>query len=224
MLEQIKLGLKLVKYGLSFKMQIALAILFCLFGLITEYVSRSSNLLGGFYILISAMFVIQLVISMDISLLVQTSPYKKKLQTSMPVLACVPIMLGAYTVEVLIKGYFLYFHPEISADAGQQASIKGGLEGVIVLLFVTAIYMGFCFKYFAAAMIGLFVVVLPISIVFQMPFLVNFIGQLPFGWIVLAGYILIPLGEFLAYQLSRLLYKKDLSRYAFGASLKRAEK
>jgi hypothetical protein len=39
---------------------------------------------------------------------------------------------------------------------------------------------------------------------------------------VAAGYVLILLGQFLAYLLSRLAYRKDLSKYAFGAAMRRA--
>ena len=221
MFEQVKYGLKLVKYGLAFKMQIAFSVIFLLFGVFVEFAGRGRNMLGGFYIVLSAMFIIQLIISLDLSTMVQTSPYKKKLQTSIPILACTPIMLFAYTVVVLIRLYYIYLDPAISGDTENRAAVKAGLAAIILLLFFVSAYMGICFKYFLVSLIGLMMVVFPISFIFNVPRIFEAIDKIPTAAIVAVGYILIIAGQCISYLLTRLTYKKDLSRYAFGAAMKR---
>jgi hypothetical protein len=47
--------------------------------------------------------------------------------------------------------------------------------------------------------------------------------QLPFGYpvAVLLGYVMITAAHFLAYGLSLLLYKREFSKYAFGAVMRK---
>lgn len=221
MFEQVKKGLKLVKYGLTFKMQIAFSVIFLLFGVFVEFAGRGRNMLGGFYIVLSAMFVIQLIISMDISTMVQTSPYKKKLQTSIPILTCTPIMLFSYTVVVLIRLYYIYLDPAISENPENQGAVKAGLMAIILLLFFVSAYMGICFKYFLVSLIGLVLFVYPISFIFHELSIYKIVNEIPTAAIVAAGYVLIIAGQCISYLLTRLTYKKDLSKYAFGAAMKR---
>ena len=221
MFEQVKYGLKLVKYGLTFKMQMAFSVIFLVFGAVVEYFGRGMNMLGGFYIVLSAMFIIQLIISMDLSTMVQTSPYKKKLQTSIPILTCTPIMLFSYTVVVLIRLYYIYLDPARSENPENQGAVKAGLMAIILLLFFVSAYMGVCFKYFLLSLMGLMIVVFPISFVFNIPRIFEAIDKIPTVAIVAAGYVLIIAGQGISYLLTRLTYKKDLSKYAFGAAMKR---
>jgi hypothetical protein len=217
MFNQIKLGIKLWKYAISAKSQIVCATIFFLLGAVWEIGNQGTGVIGGFYIVLSSIFITQLIVSVDFSTMVQASSYKKKLQTSMPVLVSTPVMLVTYTFLALIRVYFF----QASSKEESRLEIKFGLLLVGVLLCLTSIYMGICFKYFLAAMVVLELVIVPILVI-GMDFDTGFVAHIPMAAIVAAGYGLILLGQFLAYLLSRLAYRKDLSKYAFGAAMRRA--
>jgi hypothetical protein len=217
MFNQIKLGIKLWKYAISAKSQIVCATIFFLLGAVWEIGNQGTGVIGGFYIVLSSIFITQLIVSVDFSTMVQASSYKKKLQTSMPVLVSTPVMLVTYTFLALIRVYFF----QASSEEEGRLEIKFGLLLVGVLLCLTSIYMGICFKYFLAAMVVLELVIVPILVI-GMDFDTGFVAHIPMAAIVAAGYVLIVLGQFLAYLLSRLAYRKDLSKYAFGAAMRRA--
>jgi hypothetical protein len=217
MFNQIKLGIKLWKYAISAKSQIVCAILFFLLGVMVEIGDQGTSMIGGYYIVLSSVFIIQLIVSVDFSTMVQASPYKKKLQTSIPVLVSTPVMFVMYTLLVLLDLYFF----QAATEDESRLEIKSGLLVIGVLLWLSSIYMGICFKYFLAAMIGLCVVIAPIASI-GTHLDTGFVDHIPMAAIVAAGYVLILLGQFLAYLISRLAYRKDLSKYAFGAAMRRA--
>jgi hypothetical protein len=217
MINQIKLGIKLWKYAISAKAQIVCAIIFFLLGAVLEIGDQGTSMIGGYYIVLSSVFIIQLIVSVDFSTMVQVSPYKKKLQTSIPVLVSTPVMFVMYTLLVLLDLYFF----QAATEDESRLEIKSGLLVIGVLLWLSSIYMGICFKYFLAAMVGLCVVIVPIASI-GTNLDTGFVDHIPMAAIVAAGYVLILLGQFLAYLLSRLAYRKDLSKYAFGAAMRRA--
>jgi hypothetical protein len=217
MFNQIKLGIKLWKYAISAKSQIVCAILFFLLGVMVEIGDQGTSMIGGYYIVLSSVFIIQLIVSVDFSTMVQASPYKKKLQTSIPVLVSTPVMLVTYTFLALLSLHFFL----TASEEESCLEIKSGLLAVGVLLCLTSIYMGICFKYFLAAMVLLWVVITMSTVVGE-TISADVTANVPMAAIVAAGYVLILLGQFLAYLISRLAYRKDLSKYAFGAAMRRA--
>jgi hypothetical protein len=217
MINQIKLGIKLWKYASCAKSQVVCAILFFLLGVMVEIGDQGTGVIGGYYIVLSSVFITQLIVSVDFSTMVQASPYKKKLQTSIPVLVSTPVMLVTYTLLVLFDLYFF----QAATEDESRLEIKSGLLVIGVLLCLTSIYMGICYKYFLASMVGLCVVIAPIAGI-GANLDTGFVEHIPMVAIVAAGYALTLLGQFLAYLLSRLAYRKDLSKYAFGAAMRRA--
>jgi hypothetical protein len=218
MKNQIKIGIKLWKHGLCCKTNIATAILFLLIGLAMELSSWESSYLGGFYLVLSPMIIAHLIISTDVSTMVQTSPYKKKIQTSMPVLVCTPGMLAAYTVVVLFSWHRLHVLP--GGDIEGAAAVRSHLISVIVLLFFAAVYMGVCYKYFLVSVLLLTAILVPLIVISQYTAYVWADGM-PTAAIVAFGYLAILAGQFLSYLCSCLFYKKELSRNAFGSAMRR---
>ena len=113
MKEQLSKGWKLRGYGLGVKTQRAFCIIFLIVGTLfklspleTEYMGID---VGAVFLFCSAMFPAQLVMSLDMSQMVQASPYKKKLQTSIPakmttagiliMTACLLAYLGAFVLS-----------------------------------------------------------------------------------------------------------------------------
>jgi hypothetical protein len=126
-------------------------------------------------------------------------------------------MFVMYTLLVLLDLYFF----QAATEDESRVEIKSGLLVIGVLLWLSSIYMGICFKYFLAALVGLCVVIMPIASI-GTHLDTGFVNHIPMAAIVAAGYVLILLGQFLAYLLSLLAYRKDLSKHAFGAAMRRA--
>ena len=221
MFDRIKKGFMLAGYGLGFKSQILFAVMFMVFGFVMEFAKGGRNMLGGFYIVLAATFVLQLVISLNLSTMVQTSPYKRRIGTIIPILTSIPFLLFNYTVMILIRLYYLYLDPEVAASTEQQLQIKGGLVAISVLLFVTSVYMGVCYKFFWKSLVFLVIVVYPISFASMTERFSGSVSAIAGGAIIAGGYLMILVGQAVAYVLSVLFYKKELSRTAFSAALKR---
>ena len=87
MLKDIKLGFKLLKYGYKLKLNIFMLAFFAIFGIASDIMSKGTSIIGGIYIMMCGMFTFQLIMSMDVSELIQSTSLKKKLQIYIPVLS-----------------------------------------------------------------------------------------------------------------------------------------
>ena len=81
---------KIVGYGAKIKTQFLLALVFLIIGIFIEIASEGTVSTGSFYIVLSGLFLYQMIVSSDISTLVQSSPYKKKIQCVYPMIAVIP--------------------------------------------------------------------------------------------------------------------------------------
>ena len=106
MLSELKNAYKLVQYGLSLKKQLGFAALFAGIGIVLEIVTQGRQSTGAFYIVLSGLFIYQLIISSDVSTLVQSSPYKKKIQCFYPIISVVPWTYITFTIIVVIHWLF----------------------------------------------------------------------------------------------------------------------
>lgn len=208
MLKKIKLGLSLVKYGFRPGTNLTMCILFIIIGLVVEVASKGTNIIGGFYVLLTGMFVYQMIISMDLSCFVQTTKMKKALQTTVPVVTGTLLYLVIYTLLVIEKAILIKAYPE------NVNNLLGSSVLLIVLLFGAMVYTGFCYKYFVGGTI-FYVIYVMVS----MPTVEVLVGRNiitpTFLGIVIFGYAAILLGGVVEYLLSCALYKKDISKFAF---------
>ena len=78
MLKDIKLGFKLLKYGYRLKLNVIMLVFFAIFGIASEIFSKGTSIIGGVYFMMSGMFTFQLIMSMDVSELIQSTSLKKK--------------------------------------------------------------------------------------------------------------------------------------------------
>ena len=65
MFSELKNAYKIVQYGLSLKKQLAFAVGFALIGIVLEIVTQGRQATGAFYIVLSGLFIYQLIISAD---------------------------------------------------------------------------------------------------------------------------------------------------------------
>ena len=220
MKEQLSKGWKLSGYGLGVKTQRAFFIIFLIAGTLlklfpveTEYMAID---VGAVFLFCSAMFPAQLVMSLDMSQMVQVSPYKKKLQISIPAkmtTAGIRIMCGwsmfLQVISCVITG-------KNFADQGVKL-LMTGMWAFVILLFT-----GVCYKFFVISMIIMYILVIGAGM------LVGIAQQffIPKGFIhplvaIVADIVLVLTGGVIQYGFMKLFYKFPLSKAAFGAAIKR---
>ena len=219
MINKIKTGIMLCRYGFSFKSNVAGALIFMVLGIVMQTnMTNEMSCLGSMYIVLSAIFMYQLICSVTISTMIQTSGYKKQLQTLIPTITSVPFMMLMYTVCVIMY-YFM-------KSGSEEYAIKNLLLTAIFVFFME-IYTGTAYKYFVVSM-GVMLVSI-YAFMFNsdriMEMLMTVLSSLSlnsFGAVIVIGYVAIIVGGVLEYLLSCLFYKKPLSKLAFGAALKKA--
>lgn len=221
MIKDLKLACHLIKFGLAFKMELFFGILFAVIGIITEFFSKGATFVGGFYIVLSVFMIFQLILSLDLSTLLQSSGYKRKIQLTFPYLVVVPLMLIAFTIVVILHVSFIYTGVDgYSADD----NLLMQTQYLLLLgftLFLTQIYFGLCYKYFLLSTIALVVTIMPAILVINVfSFMTDICSSLPLT--ILLSYILVLAGSALSYLLSACLYRKNLSKSVFQSALKRA--
>lgn len=220
MKEQLSKGWKLRGYGLGVKTQRAFCIIFLIVGTLfklspleTEYMGID---VGAVFLFCSAMFPAQLVMSLDMSQMVQASPYKKKLQISIPAkmtTAGVMIMLGwsifLQVISCVISG-------KNFADQGVKL-LMTGMWAFVILLFT-----GVCYKFFVVSRIVMYIFMFGVG----MPLEIGLRFFIPKGFIhplvaIVADIVLVLTGGVIQYGLMKLFYKFPLSKAVFGAAAKR---
>ena len=220
MKEQLSKGWKLRGYGLGAKTQRAFCIIFLIVGTLfklspleTEYMGID---VGAVFLFSSAMFPAQLVMSLNMSQMVQASPYKKKLQTSIPAkmtTAGVMIMLGwsifLQVISCMISG-------KNFADQGVKL-LMTGMWAFVILLFT-----GVCYKFFVVSMIVMYIFMFGVGMLLE----IGLHFFIPKGFIhplvaIVADIVLVLTGGVIQYGLMKLFYKFPLSKAAFGAAAKR---
>lgn len=204
MLKDIKLGFKLLRYGYKLKLNVIMLVFFTIFGIASEIFSKGTSIIGGVYFMMSGMFTFQLIMSMDVSELIQSTSLKKKLQIYIPVLASTVINLILFTFFVVERVVL------IQMGVADKTQIIYTLFMLDVILLITYLYTSICYKYFVLGFI-----------LFMVAFMAAFMGfadtiaALGLPVIALFGYIAIFVGGALEILIGELLYKKPLSEFAF---------
>lgn len=219
MINKIKTGIMLCRYGLSFKSNVAGALIFMVLGIVMQInMINGMSFWGSVYIVLSAVFMYQLICSVTISTMIQTSGYKKPLQTLIPTITSVPFMMLMYTVCVI-----MYFFMK---SGNGEFAIKNLLLTAIFVFFME-VYTGTAYKYFVVSMCVMMVTIYAFMfnsdrIMEKLMSILSSLSLNSFGAVIVIGYVAIVVGGVLEYLLSCLFYKKPLSKMAFGAALKRA--
>lgn len=212
MLKNIKLGLSLIKYGFRPKSNIIMCIIIVLIGLVVEFATKGTNMIGAFYMLITAVFVYQMIVSMDLSTLVQTSKLKKSLQTTIPVATSFCIYFVVFTVIAIERIILVKMNPALEADLVASTLMA------LVTMFFAMVYMGICFKYFITGLV-LFIAVVMVVSGGSTYFLLEHTLPFGIGTAIAISYVAIILGALAQYALSSMFYRKELSKFAFKGLL-----
>ena len=203
MLKDIKLGFKLLRYGYKLKLNVIMFVFFAVIGIASDIMSKGTSIIGGVYFMMCGMFTFQLIMSMDVSELIQSTSLKKKLQIYIPVMSSTVINL----VVILIQNSV--------ADKKQLIFTLFTLD---VELLTVYLYTSICYKYYVLGFIVFMVLFMGVFTVFSGAAFVpvsNAVFKLGLPVVALLGYIAIFAGGALEILIGELLYKKPLSEFAF---------
>lgn len=229
MINDLKIAIKMMKFGLNRKDNIAVAIIFFVLGILVTFALPFSNgrditSLGGFYITMAGMYTGQLLMTTTIAKLVQTSPYKKKFQTSILIFITIVSTFILYTVFVLVARLTIAIFPEQYGNTDIMAqlilvTVATGLMGCFFQIYMSISFKGFVLSYII--MLGIMLPILFLLMgIFKFNRLLDFNYRITFPQAVGIGYLIMIVGAGLGYICSLLLYKRDISTTAYKAALR----
>lgn len=206
-MKDLILGFKLLRYGYKLKTNVMMLILFTAIGFVIELSSHGTNMLGGFYFMLTGMFAYQMIIYMNASDYVQSSVMKRKLEVGMPVIVSTVVYLVLFTILVVEKYILIRMYPE------NTENYQDTLFMIIFILFGAMIFCGVCYKYFVASFIVFMLVIMTCMSTISHILDVISLGLVKFA---VLGYAAILLGGVIEYLISSLLYRKQLSEIAMS--------
>lgn len=212
-MKDLILGFKLLRYGYKLKTNVMMLILFTAIGFVVELSSHGTNMIGGFYFMLTGMFAYQMIIYMNASDYVQSSAMKRKLEVGMPVIVSTVVYLVMLTILVVEKYILIRMYPE------NTAQYQDTLFMIILILFGAMIFCGVCYKYFVASFIVFMLVVMTCMATVNSWLYDHHISEVigsGFEKIAIIGYVAIIVGGVIEYAFSSLLYRKQLSEFAMS--------
>ena len=218
MINDMKLGIRLLRYGFGIKTNLVLLIVCTAADLLCFALELAgiTTPLDGF-MLLACVIPVQILFTLNVVDIVLTSPARKKLQTSVPAVMTLCTTLAAYLIVVLKEAVIVLIHPDKTAQSAMRLVFLGVLVAVIMA------FTGVLYKSFPALLVMYFSLSGFISF-FMMPILrSDFLGE-DMGALVraaLIGVVLILAGGALEYALSVLFYKKPVSKKVLGERLSR---
>ena len=212
-MKDLILGFKLLRYGYKLKTNVMMLGLFTAIGFLTEISSHGTNMIGGFYFMLTGMFAYQMIIYMNASDYVQSSAMKRKLEVGMPVIVSTVVYLVMLTILVVEKYILIRMYPE------NEAQYQDTLFMIIFILFGAMIFCGVCYKYFVASFIVFMLVIITCMSTVNSWLYDHHISEFvssTFVKLAVLGYAAIIVGGVIEYLLSSLLYRKQMSELAMS--------
>lgn len=209
-----------MKYGYKIKMNVIMMVVILALGIVAEISSKGTSFLGGFYLMMTGMFAYQLIMSMDISEMVQSSAAKRKLQVGLPVVASTVVYLASYTFLLVERVILIYQNPQ------SKEELLYTLFTILLIMITVYIFSSICYKYFVAGFILfliLFIAVDTGAVILWNNGIGAWLCQIGLGWLAVLGYAVVLLGGGIEYLLGSLLYRKPLSEFAFRGIFKDAK-
>lgn len=223
MINNWKLGIKVLRHGYGLVMNIIQGIAFFLFGLVFLFLQYSANFFRGgvpgqVVFLCIGMLPVQMLYSLSVSNLVLTSPVRKKLQTSVPAVLTWSCMTFLYLVLAAVDVVAALNRPEIRKSVCSELVILGLVTMAMML------YLGIAYKYFLLSLLFLFPIIfisVNIGIPVELSWSVFNHGSASLVLAAAIGLACIGLGAFGEYLISLLVYKKPMSKMAQAAPLRK---
>ena len=210
-MESWRLAVKCIKLSYNLKANLFTFGFLFVMALVYE-ITNFVNGVGAIMLLTMAMYPTQMIYSVCGSHLVQSSPHKKAIMTSLPTAITFCCGILAYLALIAIEGIRAIRNPE-SVEYNTRLILLGGM----MLLYLN-IYVSVAFKYFWVSVIAM------VGFMIGFYYLVGIIGNgvIALSWFsgitmpvaIAVGLCLAVLGSLLQYGVSLLVYKKPISRHA----------
>lgn len=220
MLKDLKMGFQLMKYGYKIKMNVIMMVVILALGIVAEISSKGTSFIGGFYLMMTGMFAYQLIMSMDISEMVQSSAAKRKLQVGLPVVASTVVYLASYTFLLVERVILIHQNPQ------SKEELLYTLFTILLIMITVYIFSSICYKYFVAGFILFLILFIGVdtgAVILWNNGIGAWLCQIGLGWLAVLGYAVVLLGGGIEYLLGSLLYRKPLSEFAFRGIFKDAK-
>lgn len=221
MINDWKLGMKMLRYGYGIKLNCVMGgvIIVLAIAAIALGGATGNNLPAGYMLLVVGLLPVQVLVSLNITGMVQASPCKKKLQTSVPALITFSIMTLVYLVDVLASSLMILIRPQSREWMGESLFIMA------ILLAVTMVYTGVAYKYFWLAslcMIPIICIGLTAGLHDDRD-LLDFLTPrgIVFWQAALSGLVILAAGALGQYLVSLLVYKVPLDKMGQAAPLRK---
>ncbi len=221
MISNWKLGMKILRYSYGIKTNLFVAA--ALLGMNVLYIfpniTTYKGILSGCMLMSVGLLPTQMLYSLSASNMVQASPCKKRMQTSVPAAVTFGSMALMYLVAVLERGIIVLVRPDSMGWGAGSLLIQAALMMTVML------YMGIAYKYFVAATLCfipalmLLLTRIRVNSIYEWNLLRH--GWFSFGMAIILGLAALAAGALLQYFLTLLLYRVPLSKAAQVAPLRR---
>lgn len=219
MIKEIKTSFQLIRYGYGLKSSIFLTVAFlCLAFLLA--VASGGNLnqnswMESYFILITVLWPLQVLYSTGASKMVQSSVWKKKLETSMPVLTSVVSFLLMYLVVLGLKAM------QLGLGWRNTETIVHELVLDAALILLLMLYSAVAYKLFVLSFVLFMISFFGFTIISNMLYSTGFFVEIPLWAGVALGFLAIAVGGVLEYGISLLCYRIPFSKNAQLAGLRK---
>lgn len=208
MIKQLKIGFQVMRYAYAVPSSIAFMIVIHLVGIALFIGNPPTNGMGVCFMALGALFPQQLIYSLAASNMVGSSGWKRRMETSIPVLTGFAVELLDYLIVLAASGLYLVSHPEDGADMALVVLTCGGLMAAVM------IYGGMAYKFFIVSTIVFFVVVWGASMLLRLAQYEVIELGISFGGAVAISFALLIVGALAQYGISLLVYRVPLSKLA----------
>ena len=210
MMDEMKRGLKLIKYANGFKVTAVITILFCLIAIVISFVDLQFIVIASVEIFMSIIMFAQMEYSLLATGICASSPRKRNLETWLPDLSGLVLGIAGYLVIlVIIMVNYFYASEEVKQICGAGILFSGMMGGI------TLVYGSLVYKNNIIAFIVFFSGFYSLLICFESGMSVSLTAG------VWGGFAFILVGVVAAGILRRLLYRKPLNKVAFGIRFRR---
>lgn len=226
MIKDLKLGIALMRNGLAY--DTAVGVFFLAVGMgVVLLILLPLPVMSGLYIALSVSAVVWQVYSTTISTMIQSSPYKKKLRTTIPVYIALIMMLIGNTLCIVMH-WLAYLRVKDNDSIflmGMEYDSKTYANTILICSFLMVAFLLFTLVSNIFYKISV-VILLGAWIWFRIFFeTVEFaFWDISIGAAVVLSYIVVLIGCVALYGLNCLLYKLEYSEASVRGMIKRAAK
>ncbi len=217
MINNWKLGLKSLEYAYGITSNFILMIIFGLMGLVFYIIGPGihNTFMGGYMLMCTAILPTQMVYSLSMSNIVQSSPMKKKMQTTIPAAFTCGNLMIMYLINAVIRGIMVWAHPETALAAGKEVLL------LALVIMMMSVYLALAFKYFMVS------IIMFIAVYFSIFRGMNAIvldwfesGAAVYMAMIILGLAFVAVGGIAQYLCSLLVYKVPMSKMAQASLIK----